>query len=134
EIMADSRLTKEQKDEQAGQKSLAAWHQLRQQRDLVLFLTSCLGDFTVPVGVPILCEMAVQDKGAEIKGLSLRRRRAVWALANLGDNFKRRYQGVEAGEEQALTSHQKTVILDKLKKAAAGEGERANMARYSLEV
>src|SRR5439155_15311084 len=41
---------------------------------------------------------------------------------------------IGAGEEQVLTGHQKTAILDQLKKAAAGEGERANMARYCLEV
>src|SRR5207302_5516712 len=70
EITADTRLNATQKNEQAERKSLTAWHKLRQQRDLVLFLTSCLGDFTVPVGVPILCEMAAQEKGAEIKGLS----------------------------------------------------------------
>jgi len=137
EIEADTQLNKEAKDQRADQAATVAWHQLRPQRDLVLYLTSCLGDFTIPVGVPILCEMAIQDKGAEIKGLSLRRRRAVWSLANLGENIKRRYQASNAGEDpKVLTSFQKAGIIEKLTKAAQNDTdvERAKMARYTLEV
>src|SRR5947209_10638837 len=61
------------------------WRKLSAQRDHVLYLAACLGDFTIPVGAPLLCEMAVGDRSADVKGWTLRRRRAVWALANLGE-------------------------------------------------
>ncbi len=60
---------------------------LKPQRNYVLFLISSLGDFTVPVGAPLLCEVATREGPA--KEMALRQRRAVWALANLGDKLKK---------------------------------------------
>ena len=62
---------------------------LEPDRDYVLLLTQCLGHFMVPVGAPTLEEMAVQESGMEPKALNARRRQALWALANLGENVKR---------------------------------------------
>jgi hypothetical protein len=128
-------LSREEKAKQEDQAAVAAWRKLRPQRDLVLFLTSCLGNFTVPVGVPVLSDIAMKETGAEVKGLALRRQRAVLALANLGDNIKRRYHGEKPNDEtKPLSSLQKTAVLEKLDKAAAGSGERAKMARYARDV
>ena len=43
----------------------AFWRKLSNQRNHVLYLISCMGDFIVPVGAPLLSEIAVKDTGAE---------------------------------------------------------------------
>jgi len=110
-----------------------AWRGLAAQRNHVLYLAACLGDFTVPVGVPLLSEIAIQERGPEVKGATMRRRRAVWALANLGENFKRRYQGINAQPgDEILTSTQKEAIVAELKQEASASGERAAWAHNAL--
>jgi hypothetical protein len=133
--IARSNLSSEEKIKQEEQAALAAWRKLRPQRDLVLFLTSSLGDFTIPVGVHVLGTIAMKDKSAEIKGLSLRRRRAVWALANLGNNMQTRYFGKGATEERKpLSADQKSKVLERLAAIATGSSERAKAAHYAYDV
>ena len=111
----------------------AFWRKLAHQRNHLLYLTACMGDFTIPVGAPVLGELALRDKGPEIKALTARRRRAVWALGNLGNNVKRRYWGENAGpDNKPLTPEQKEQILAKLQDEAAGSGKRAQWARQAL--
>jgi hypothetical protein len=111
----------------------ALWRKLANPRNHLLYLTACMGDFTIPVGAPVLSELALKDRGAEVKGVTLRRRRAVWALANLGDNFTRRYLGENARrEDKVLTPEQKEAVIAQLKKEAAGSGKRARWARETL--
>jgi hypothetical protein len=111
----------------------AYWRKLANARNHVLYLIACMGDFTIPVGAPVLGEIAVKDQGPEIKGLTARRRRAVWALANLGNNFKRRYLGENAGaEDKVLSAEQKSAIVAQLKEEANGKGKRAAWARQAL--
>jgi len=134
-IQSDTALSEDEKAKRQDEAALAAWHKLGPQRNFVLFLTSCLGDFTIPVGVHVLSTIAMKDKSAEIKGLSMRRTRAVKALANLGNNMQRHYFGKDATAEiKVLSAEQKTTILDKLAKAAAGTGDRAKMAHYAHDV
>jgi hypothetical protein len=95
------------------------WRKLSAQRDHVMYLAACLGDFTVPVGAPLLCELAVSDRSADVKGWTLRRRRAVWALANLGENRKRFGQ---------LSKGQQAAALAKLKEEA-GRGDAPSEPR-----
>ncbi|MGF1580853.1 MAG: hypothetical protein ACFCD0_15935 [Gemmataceae bacterium] len=73
-------------------------NQLSARRKHVLFLTSCLGDFTIPVGAPLLADIAEKGYGFETKldpenpaynSNVLLRRRALWALANLGANLQK---------------------------------------------
>jgi hypothetical protein len=111
----------------------AAWRGLAAQRNHVLYLAACLGDFAVPVGVPLLSDMALEPDGPDVKGSTLRRRRAVWALANLGENFKRRYQGrtTQPGEK-VLSDAQKQAMIAELTQEAAGTGDRATWARNTL--
>jgi hypothetical protein len=130
-----SNLPTEEKNKQEEQASLAAWRKLRPQRDLVLFLTSSLGDFTIPIGVHVLRTLAMKDTSAEVKGLSLRRRRAVWALANLGNNMQQRYFGKDSSEDiKVLSADQKKKVLDRLAKIAGGTGDRAKAAHYTYDV
>ncbi|MCI0638972.1 MAG: hypothetical protein L0Y72_31775 [Gemmataceae bacterium] len=65
-----------------------AWKKLAALRDHARFLAAALGDFVIPVGVPQLCEIILHDDSPDVKGNTLRRRQAVWALANLGENTK----------------------------------------------
>ena len=65
-----------------------AWRPLRQRRDYVSFLASALGEFHVPVGAPILCAIATHDASGDVKGNTLQRRKALWALMNMGENLK----------------------------------------------
>jgi hypothetical protein len=85
---------------------------LDNDRKYILYLGSCLGNFMVPVGAPLLGELAQQDKGLEPHALATQRRQALWALANLGENLKR---------FDKLSGEQQGAILDSLQKAEKGE-------------
>src|SRR6185295_17557141 len=63
--------------------------ELEAQRNLVQFLAASLGDFSFPVGVPLLGEIIVNGPGPDIKHGTHRQRQALWSLANLGDNVKK---------------------------------------------
>jgi hypothetical protein len=79
--------------------------QLEHERKYSIFLAACLGNVRVPVGVPLLKQLALQEGGMEPEALAERRRLAVFALANLGENL-RRLDGlsadVRAGVEEQL--------------------------------
>jgi hypothetical protein len=62
---------------------------LAAQRNYVQYLGACLGNLSIPVGVPLLTDLARNGRGADPKLKALTRRQAVWALANLGDGLKR---------------------------------------------
>jgi hypothetical protein len=83
---------------------------LEPDRDYILLLTQCLGHFMVPVGAPVLEELAMQEGGLNPRGLAARRRQALWALANLGENAKR---------FDKLSADQKQTVLSQLETAAA---------------
>jgi hypothetical protein len=100
---------------------------LEDDRAYAHYLMECLGDFTVPVGVPLLMDLAAKpDVAAEADARLMRpavawasrRREAVWALAKLGENMKRFEQ---------LSPEQQQALLDALQEERAGEGtERAH--------
>jgi hypothetical protein len=136
EIKKDPNLSDAQKKERVDQERAAAGRKLAPDRNLALYLMSCLGDFTVPVGVPLLSEVAMSNQSAELKGLVLKRRRAVWALANLGSNMQRHYFGKNAKpEDKVLTNEQKSAILAKLQQEASGNNpDRAKWARTATAI
>ena len=47
-------------------------------RDHVLYLGSCLGSLTIPVGAPLLSRMAITQDGAEPQVVTRRRWQALW--------------------------------------------------------
>lgn len=91
-------------------------------RNYILLLTQCLGHFMVPVGVPTLEELALQQSGMDARALNARRRQALWALANLGENSKR---------FDSLSSERKQAVLEQLE-TASGDGEQAKAAKAAL--
>lgn len=95
---------------------------LEADRNYIVYLGSCLGNFMLPVGAPELVQLASQDKGLEPRALAQRRLQAVWALANLGDNLSR---------FDKLSAEQQASILDRL--AVAEEGPHADWARKTAE-
>jgi hypothetical protein len=88
------------------------WRRLAKRRDFVEYLASALGDFYVPVGVPLLCDIVNQEDSPDHKGNTMRRRRAIWALSNLGAHLQ--------ALDKELTSEQRAKIVAALREEAAG--------------
>jgi hypothetical protein len=93
------------------------------ERKFILYLTACVGDVMVPAGEPLLAELALKEDGADAQTIALRRRQALWALANLGGNLER---------FDRLPAERQEEILGGLE-AAAGSDERGRWARAALD-
>lgn len=96
---------------------------LTAQRNYVQYLGACLGNFSVPLGAPLLADLARNGRGSDEKLRYLVRRQAVWALANLGDGQKR---------YQKLSDEQKAGVRRALDAETAGSGETAEWAKATL--
>lgn len=100
------------------------WRKLRPQRDLISFLASALGEFHMPVGAPLLCKIAEHPSSADLKGNTLQRRKAVWALMNMGENLKNFTKMPQEQQEAALATLRE--------EADKGTTPRADWARTAL--
>jgi hypothetical protein len=87
-------------------------------RNYILLLTQCLGHFMVPVGATVLEELAVQTSGLDPRALGARRRQALWALANLGENLKR-FEKLSAEQQEAVKAQLETAVVQGEQTAAA---------------
>jgi hypothetical protein len=95
------------------------------QRKYIQFLSSCLGNMSVPVGAPVLTRMAKKDAASNDPVGIVLRRHAVWALANLGESRKR---------FDALPPERRDAVLAVLQtEADTGGSARADWSRLSLE-
>ncbi len=65
-------------EQQRKEKVDAERTKVEADRTFISFLTASLGDFLVPVGAPVLKEIAAGKDGLDPKALVLRRRQAVW--------------------------------------------------------
>jgi hypothetical protein len=100
------------------------WRKLRQDRDLVSFLASALGEFYAPVGAPVLCAIVKYESSPDLAGNTLQRRKALWALINMGKNLK---------DFAQMAPEQKHDLIAKLKaEALASSGPRADGALTAL--
>jgi hypothetical protein len=61
----------------------------QQTENYVLYLSSCVASSIIPVGAPLLGDMAGSANGYDAKATAQRRRWAMWNLAKLGDNVTR---------------------------------------------
>jgi hypothetical protein len=86
------------------------WKKIEERRNFITYLMGCSGNFTVPVGVPVLRKLAEQDSGLEPRGLAQRRWGALWALALQGEKLSKDYV--------ALPDIKKDLIRRQLEKAA----------------
>ena len=97
---------------------------LEPARDHVVYLGSCLGNLTIPVGAPILSRIAMLSDGADVNVVTRRRWQALWALANLGENLKR---------FERLSPARHDLVLSELEALAAGLGERSEWAQAARD-
>jgi hypothetical protein len=93
-------------------------------RDHALYLSACLGNLMVPVGAPLLGEMALSQDGSDARVVARQRWRAVWVLANLGENVKR---------FDKLPPARKESVRAELGVEADGTSERAHWASAALK-
>jgi hypothetical protein len=73
------------------------------------------------VGAPLLCDVAKNEDGNDRKWIALRRRRAVWALANLGNNLHRFQELSSAEKEMVLATLESEVSASREKQATAAK-------------
>jgi hypothetical protein len=106
--------------------------ELAPRRNLIMYLGACLGNFYVPVGVPLLKRMALQTAGMEPDALAERRGRALFALAVLGENLKRYDDLPEAEQaridEELTAAKDGAVFADYLKRRRAGKADSLGVA------
>lgn len=107
----------------SAQQQDVAWMKAKVERDYAGFLASALGDFVVPVGIPLLSRMALDTSSPDLKGNTDQRRKAVWSLGNLGENLK---------AFAKLPAERQGEIKDYLREQAAGSDDRAQWAREGL--
>jgi hypothetical protein len=111
----DKKLTAEEEDR--------SWKKLAPLRDYVDYLAAVCGSFHMAVGAPLLCEIARKNDSPDVKGNILRRRKAVLALANLGNQCK---------EYAKLTKDEQNTIRQGLEAEASPAGTRGLWARTGL--
>jgi hypothetical protein len=112
---------------QAGKPAAVAT--FKKQREYVQFLTACLGNMSVPVGVSELTRLADKDKGGDPKTTALLRRQAVWALANLGENC-RQFDALPAEKRDPARAK---IMADLQQEAGGGSLLRGQWARQTLD-
>ena len=98
---------------------------LQPERERLLYLSACLGNVMLPVGAPVLSDMAVGLEGADAKAVFLRRSNALWALVSLGKNLNR---------FKTLPQHRQDKVFAELEEeAATSSGSRNQLAQMALE-
>ena len=96
---------------------------LEAERSYVQYLTACLGNFMVPVGAPLLKDLALRQEGQTAEALAERRRQTLWAIANLGQNLNR-FDGLPA-------ERQDEVLKDL--ESALEQGDHVTWCRAALD-
>ncbi len=89
----------------------------------LLYVLACVSNLASPVGVPQLKQMALEGGDGAPEAQLVRRWRALWALAKLGDSLKR-FDKLPAERRQA--------VLGGFERESAGDGERAATAAAAL--
>src|SRR5262249_28865830 len=108
---------------QPGQETGGERETLEAERNYLVYLAACLGNFALPTGVLLLNEMIQNEGGPDAKAVARRRWRAVWALANLGGNLKR-FDKLAPERQQAVAAQ--------LEEEAAAGSERGRWADAAL--
>jgi hypothetical protein len=98
---------------------------LKDQRTYLVYLMGCVSAFKVPVGAPLLKEIAENQDTMDPEALAQRRQEALYDLANLGEKSK--------GFDR-LPAERQTAVLAELEEAAAASGERSRWAQECLDM
>ena len=83
-----------------------------------------MGEFHAPVGAPVLCAILKHDTSPDLNGNILQRRKALWALINLGENL-RSFTTIPAEQRQNLLAGLK-------EEASSPNSARAGWSRTAL--
>lgn len=94
-------------------------------RNEVQYLTACVGNLALPVGAPILVDMATNTISSDEKTDALLRRQAVWALATLGSGRTR---------WDKMTVARKGEALAELERNAGGADDFSTWSRAGSEI
>lgn len=98
---------------------------LQANRDFVLYLSACLGSFSVPVGAPMLSELTLHTEGTDARTLTHWRRGTVWILAKLGEKVR--------GFNQLPTEQQQAILSALDAEASMHAGSRGQWAAASRD-
>lgn len=91
------------------------------ERSSIQYLSACLANLALPVGAPLLSELATGGAGLSADVQALRHRQGAWALANLGANVRR---------FDKLPEERRQAVLEALQHASEQPGrDRADWAR-----
>jgi hypothetical protein len=90
------------------------------QRKYIQFLSSCLGNMSVPAGAPAVARLAKQEAGPSDPVGTVLRRHAVWVLANMGESRK---------QFDSLPAERREAVLAELDVEAQVPGQRGDLAR-----
>jgi hypothetical protein len=119
-------------DRRTAPKSESDRETLEGDKRYVQFLISCLGSCSLPVGVPLLCEVAVRENGADPETALLWRGVALWALANLGDRVKHVDSLTEAQREEIMRALDEEIAGPTSRRSRRAEQTRQYLlARFS---
>jgi len=99
------------------------WRKLKEHRDTISYLEAALGEFYVPVGAPVVCAILKNNASPDVNGNSLQRRKALWALMNMGDNLK---------AFKDIPQEYRDKVLAALATEQTQGGQRASWARTAL--
>jgi hypothetical protein len=102
------------------EQALAEAAKLEPERNYLQYLCACLGNLRVPAGVSVLQKLAEQETGVEPKALAARRRQAVWALADLGQNL-RRFDEAKQPDQDVMIAGVDRLADDSSRGIAAGK-------------
>jgi hypothetical protein len=116
------RLSKLPEDERQKEQREA----LKDQRTYLVYLMGCVSAFKVPVGAPLLKEIAENQDAMDAEALAQRRQEALYDLANLGEKSK--------GFDHLLPERQTAVLAALEEEAGGGSAERSRWAQESLDM
>ena len=91
---------KQQPDSSSLERRIKAF---QQTENYVLYLSSCVASSIVPVGAPLLGEMAGSAHDVDPQASSQRRRWAMWNLGKLGDNVTR-FDKLKVEQQDAIVT------------------------------
>jgi hypothetical protein len=99
---------------------------LKDERTYLVYLMGCISAFKVPVGAPLLKEIAENQDTMDPEALAQRRQEALYDLANLGEKSK--------GFDHLPAERQTAVLAELEEEAGAASGERSRWARECLDM
>jgi len=119
----DERLQAEQKPRSASADQPLEDKSRKAQRKYIQFLSSCLGNLSLPVGAPVVARLAKKEAGPNDPVGTVLRRHAAWVLGKMGENRK---------PFDNLPAERRADVLRQIELEADATGPRSDWARKTL--